>query len=98
VLTGFGGIAASIGGLVIDGQLIVAAGSATTSSATDFALARYQPDGSLDPSFGSNGKVTTDLGGSEVASAVAVQASGIVVAAGRDAGSPTHVAFARYVR
>ena len=28
----------------------------------DFALARYNPDGSLDPSFSGDGKQTTDFG------------------------------------
>jgi uncharacterized delta-60 repeat protein len=30
---------------------------------TDFAVVRYNPDGSLDTSYGENGKVTTNLGG-----------------------------------
>ena len=42
---------------------IVAAGSATVGQVTqvDFALARYNSDGSLDAGFGSGGKVTTDF-------------------------------------
>jgi hypothetical protein len=31
-------------------------------SGGDFALARYNPDGTLDPSFGGTGKVRTDFG------------------------------------
>jgi len=42
-----------------DGK-IVAAGQANN----DFALARYNPDGSLDNSFGTAGMVTTDFCGS----------------------------------
>lgn len=52
-------------------------------SGGSFALARYTPDGSLDPSFGGDGKVTTAVGPHEAgASAVAVQPDGRVVAAG----------------
>src|SRR5512145_3315047 len=43
--------------LQADGK-IVAAG---TSAFEEFALARYNHDGSLDTSFGDGGKVTTDL-------------------------------------
>src|SRR4030095_1301139 len=48
-----------------------------------FALARYNDDGSLDSSFGTGGRVTTDIGGfSDTAYAVAVQPDGKIVAAG----------------
>jgi uncharacterized delta-60 repeat protein len=47
-----------------DGKLL-AAGYAELEPATDLALARYNPDGSLDTSFGSGGKVTTDFGGGD---------------------------------
>ena len=40
-----------------DGKLVVAG-----TSGAGFAVARYYPDGSLDPSFGQGGKVTTRLG------------------------------------
>jgi uncharacterized delta-60 repeat protein len=39
-----------------DGK-IVAAGSTTTANQPAFALARYNPDGSLDATFGTGGKV-----------------------------------------
>src|ERR1700687_4729567 len=44
-----------------DGKIVVA-GSAfnVVTGNNDFALARYNPDGSLDSSFGNGGKVTTD--------------------------------------
>src|SRR5262245_11277454 len=63
---------------------IVAAGSIFRS----FALARYMPDGSLDTSFGSGGKVTTSLGGGvNAAKAVAVQSDGKILAAGSASGA-----------
>lgn len=65
-----------------DGKL-VAAGSAFNGSNTDFALARYDRNGSLDPSFGRGGIVTTPIGTSaDIAYAVAVQPDGKLVAAG----------------
>jgi uncharacterized delta-60 repeat protein len=82
-----------------DGK-IVAAGSATPKATifSDFALARYNPDGSLDATFGSGGKVTTEFtGGSDRASAVALQPDGKIVAAGTAfTGTSYNVALARY--
>lgn len=82
-----------------DGR-IVAAGSARTSGANvDFALARYNRDGSLDGSFGSGGKVTTDfLDIFDQANALALQPDGKIVAAGttRDEMNRTDFALARY--
>ena len=74
-----------------DGR-ILAAGETT---AGDFVLARYNRDGSLDPSFDGDGKVTTDFGGFDVANGVAVYPDGRVVAAGRSSGD---FALARYNR
>jgi uncharacterized delta-60 repeat protein len=84
----------------IDGK-IVAAGSAQTSpSNSDFALVRYNPDGSLDPAFGSGGKVTTDFfGSSDFAYAVTLETSGKIVAAGsafNANGTNSNFAVARY--
>ncbi|HEY5616144.1 MAG TPA: delta-60 repeat domain-containing protein, partial [Bacteroidota bacterium] len=57
----------------------------TQQNGSDFALARYNADGSLDLSFGSGGKVTTDfLGLADVANAVAIQPDGKIVAVGYD--------------
>ena len=44
-----------------DGK-IVAAGYSNNGSNYDFALVRYNTDGSLDTSFDSDGKVTTAIG------------------------------------
>jgi uncharacterized delta-60 repeat protein len=53
------------------------------SSNTDFALARYDPDGTLDTTFGSGGKVTTDFDGfNDDAFSVLIQADGKLVAVG----------------
>jgi len=76
-----------------DGK-IVAAGSASTGATEDFALARYNPDGTLDTTFSTDGKVTTDFaGGNDVARDVALQPDGKIVAAG---ASGSDFALARY--
>src|SRR5262249_20460037 len=77
-----------------DGK-IVAAGSTGVSN-TDFALVRYNPNGSLDNSFGSAGKVTTEIspGQPDDAYAVAVQPDGRIVAAGTTFAGPTSDDFA----
>ena len=64
---------------------IVVVGFSVDSDATggDFALARYNPNGSLDPSFSGDGKQTTDFGvQSTEANGVALQANGKIVAVG----------------
>ena len=64
-----------------DGK-IVAVGSAGGCCAGDFALARYNPNGSLDPSFSGDGRQTTDFGGFDGANGVALQGDGKIVAVG----------------
>ena len=59
-----------------------------------FALARYLPDGTLDPSFGAGGKVTTDFGAYDWARAVRVLPDGKILAAGSSGG---WWAMARYL-
>jgi uncharacterized delta-60 repeat protein len=65
-----------------DGR-IVAAGNAMVGGAFDFALARYNSNGTLDASFGTGGRVTTDFAGAnDQAESVAVQPDGRIIAAG----------------
>lgn len=64
-----------------DGKLVVAGGVETGGTA-DVALARYNADGSLDTFFGTGGRVTTDLGDYDFASAAAVQSDGKIVVGG----------------
>ena len=79
-----------------DGKL-VAAGGTDTSSVYTFALARYLADGTLDPTFGDGGKVTTDFGdGQAQAFALIRQPDGKLVAAGGTVGGATDIALVRY--
>jgi uncharacterized delta-60 repeat protein len=77
---------------------IVAAGSSTVGTDQNFALARYNTNGSLDGTFDGDGKLTTDFGSlEEVAYGVAIQADGRIVAAGRSGnGFSGDFALARY--
>jgi uncharacterized delta-60 repeat protein len=79
-----------------DGKIVVA-GSAWCEERTltcpheefsgEFAVARYNEDGTLDASFDEDGRVTTDIRGNDDGRAVALQADGkIVVAGGIDVG------------
>jgi uncharacterized delta-60 repeat protein len=66
-----------------DGNIIVAGFAREPREPAEFAVVRYLPDGSLDPSFGAGGTVTTDFGpGAAAAYGVAVQEDGKIVAAG----------------
>jgi uncharacterized delta-60 repeat protein len=80
-----------------DGK-IVAAGRTYNGSNNDFAVVRYNTDGSLDTSFDSDGKVTTPvLSSDEWANAVAIQANGKIVVAGfSNNGSNNDFAVVRY--
>jgi uncharacterized delta-60 repeat protein len=84
-----------------DGKIVAAGYTRDPANGSDFAVARYNRDGSLDSGFGNGGKVQTDFGGSDDrGSAIAVQADGKIVVAGwalvPDVTFYTDVALARY--
>ncbi|HJP95099.1 MAG TPA: hypothetical protein VJ875_24270 [Pyrinomonadaceae bacterium] len=84
--------------LLPDGKIIVA-GAAFKTFATppDFALVRYNSDGTIDTGFGSGGTITTDVArDTDVAQAIAIQSDGKVVAAGRAFRNDFDVTLARY--
>jgi uncharacterized delta-60 repeat protein len=67
--------------LQADGKIVVAGGAGRAGGR--FALARYNVDGSLDATFGGDGKVATNFAtGSDNAVAVAIQADAKIVAGG----------------
>jgi uncharacterized delta-60 repeat protein len=83
-----------------DGK-IVAAGTVFVNfipgeqSDTDFALARYNSDGSLDTTFGNGGTVTTDFFGNEDdAFSVLIQTDGKIVAVGSANNPASYYDFA----
>ncbi|MEH2403919.1 DUF4347 domain-containing protein, partial [Nostoc sp.] len=93
VTTGFGLLTTDIGyslAIQADGKIIVAG-----TDGSDFALARYNSDGSLDTTFSSDGKVTTSFGllTTDIGHSVAIQADGKIIVAGTDGND---FALARY--
>ena len=84
-------------GIQSDGRIVVA-GSSSNGGNYDFAVARYNADGSLDAGFGTGGKVITPIGsGDDVASALGIQSDGRIVAAGKSGtGSDYDFAIVRY--
>jgi uncharacterized delta-60 repeat protein len=88
--------------LQADGKIVMVGGTFV-----DFILARFNTDGSIDRSFGVDGKVTTDMGSGlrqEEALAVAIQGDGKIVVVGQAAidatppapDLPSTFAIARY--
>jgi uncharacterized delta-60 repeat protein len=79
-----------------DGKIVVAGFAVQASGInSDFALARYNPDGTLDTSFDGDGIVTTDLGTEDDdARALAIQPDGRIVVVGNTTDS---VGLARYM-
>ena len=81
-----------------DGKTL-AAGKIFGDQYTDFALARYSTNGSLDQSFGAGGLVTTDFGGSDSAYGIAVRPDGRIILAGQtfvEGSGGGNIALARY--
>jgi uncharacterized delta-60 repeat protein len=81
-----------------DGKIVAGGYAYPDVSSGDFAVARYNVDGSLDTSFGTNGIVVTDFYGQDddVTGGLALQADGKIVVAGKSAGF-SYVALARYM-
>lgn len=82
-----------------DGRIVVL-GSTGNLSLLNFGLVRYNTDGSIDNSFGSNGMVSTDFAQSsptqDNAQALLIQTDGKIVAAGSGSNAPQVMVLARY--
>ena len=94
---GTGGEALSVA-IQPDGKIVAAGFTFLNPYSSDFALACFNANGSLDTSFNGNGNVTTDVAGSyDLAYSVAVQPDGKIVAAGHaNVEGYSHFALARY--
>lgn len=104
VITSFNSAVSGIYSLALqgDGKIVAGGRNYTNNSHYDFALARYNPDGSLDTSFGANGLVITtfaDIHKYRIGRtrdgiySIALQADGKIVAGGR---AFNNFALARY--
>ena len=98
VVTDFGGADEAFGVAFQAGKVVAAGYSFPAGGTYDFALARYNADGSLDTSFDGDGKVVTDVSVHDVGQAVAIQGDKIVAAGYRYGSSGTQKDFvlARY--
>lgn len=81
-----------------DGKIVAAGSNGNFFTATsDFALVRYNPDGSLDNGFSGDGKQTTDFDGDyDFGAGVAVQGDGKIVAVGAAGAGGTDFGVTRY--
>jgi uncharacterized delta-60 repeat protein len=72
-----------------DGSIIAAGRTSFDNGFTnDFALARYSPNGILDTTFGSDGKVTTAVStADDFAASVVVQPNSLIIAGGNTVGT-----------
>lgn len=101
VVTGIGSLDdyATCIGIQSDGKIVVGGYTYVSADSTNFALARYNTNGVLDTTFNTTGKVSTDLGGVEVAEALIVHGTGKILVAGftgNVAGDYTNSALVRY--
>jgi uncharacterized delta-60 repeat protein len=77
-----------------DGKIVGAGGS---DGGRHFALARYHTDGTIDTTFGGDGKVVTAMTGSlDIVQAIAIQTDQRIVVAGRVGGLGGRYGLARY--
>jgi uncharacterized delta-60 repeat protein len=107
VVTTFGDSSAAASAVVLqpDGKIVTVgfSGAGPYSELNDFALARYDASGSLDQTFGTNGKVLTHFPGisntGSSATDVARQYDGKLVVAGyyKNEAMPREFALARYL-
>jgi uncharacterized delta-60 repeat protein len=86
----FGGVLQADGKIVAGGQ---------TEGTARFAVARFLPDGHVDPDFGVDGWTLTPIGSAAAARAVAIQSDGKVVLAGTGTAPTGQATFgvARYL-
>jgi uncharacterized delta-60 repeat protein len=87
-----------------DGKIVVAGVTGDALAGDDFAVARYNSDGSPDMGFSDDGKQTTDVssGGGDAVNTLLIQPDGRILAAGYGARDPnatqaSDFALARYL-
>jgi uncharacterized delta-60 repeat protein/gliding motility-associated-like protein len=80
-----------------DGKIVAGGTVGSGYPFWDFAVMRYNEDGTLDNSFGTNGLVVTDLGRADNIMSIALQPDGKIVATGNSSMFPVeNVVVARY--
>lgn len=86
-----------------DGKILIAGSlfvfnTMNPAASVDFVLLRLNADGSLDPSFGNNGRVTTDFGGTDNARQILLTQDGkiLIIGTTRPPGSTEFYTLTRY--
>lgn len=77
-----------------DGKIVAAGDSYNDNNGWSFALVRYNSNGSLDTTFGTGGKVLTNIGAG--IRDIVIQGDGKIVAAGYSYVSPNNFVLVRY--
>ncbi len=91
-----GGSTANNVGIQSNGKIILT-GTITNYKNYNFALARLNTDGTIDNSFGTNGKVVTDFGGNDYGVSSVIQPDNKIVIAGLTIMDKYRIAAARYI-
>lgn len=100
VMTSFGTIKDEAYAVAVqsDGKIIAAGASQTGNNNNDFALVRYNTNGTLDPAFGNAGKVITAVGPmSDDIYSIAIQPDGKILVAGNTRDNGDFFVMARYL-
>lgn len=76
-----------------DGKIIIAGSVTPSVNLTDFLVARYNPDGTLDTTFSGDGIFTLHQGGADEVHAIVLQSDGKIVAVGEYGTSTANMVF-----
>ena len=96
-LAGANAIAVQGDGKIVLGGIDESTLTGLTNGDAQFALARYNADGSLDGGFGSGGKILTSIPGREQVQALSIAPDGKIVAAGLGTyQDPAHASDSNY--
>jgi uncharacterized delta-60 repeat protein len=82
-----------------DGKIVAAGESSSSLSNSDFAVTRYNSNGSRDTTFSGDGRLITNFGGGDRAYDIAIQSDGKIIASGERISNTSmipNVALARY--
>jgi len=80
--------------MLADGKILACGTANNAATGYDFAIVKYNADGTLDNAFGTNGITITDIGSSEdICYAIAVQPDGKIVAGGTAGATRTLVRY-----
>jgi uncharacterized delta-60 repeat protein len=95
--TDFGGFSHANSVAIQGDGKVIAAGYSNTITNNDFAIARYNPDGSPDNSFNGNGQQITDFDFDANANSIAIQSDGKIILGGQsNTSNGSDFALARY--